>query len=69
MPHAVFPVATVIAGVVNLLLAMLPLLVILYFTSEPNGLPLSLLFLPVAILIAALFTPALDRLFKPRPLV
>jgi len=30
VPHAVFPVATVIAGVVNLLLAMVPLLVILF---------------------------------------
>ena len=65
VPHAVFPVATVIAGVVNLLLAMLPLLVILYFTREPNGLPPSLLFLPVAIVIAALVTLGAGLLLSP----
>ena len=65
VPHAVFPVATVIAGVVNLLLAMVPLLVILYFTSEPHGLPPSLLFLPVAILIATVFTLGAGLLLSP----
>lgn len=65
VPHAVFPVATVIAGVVNLLLAMVPLLVILFVTSHPHRLPPSLLFLPVAILIATVFTLGAGLLLSP----
>lgn len=65
VPHAVFPVATVIAGVVNLLLAMVPLLVIIFFTSHPHRLPPSLLFLPVAILIATVFTLGAGLLLSP----
>lgn len=65
VPHAVFPVATVIAGVVNLLLAMVPLLVILFVTSHPHRLPPSLLFLPVAILIAGVFTLGAGLLLSP----
>ena len=65
VPHAVFPVATVIAGVVNLLLAMVPLVIILYFTSHPHRLPPSLLFLPVAILIVAVFTLGAGLLLSP----
>jgi ABC-2 type transport system permease protein len=65
VPHVVFPVATVIAGVVNLLLALVPLLIIVYVTSEPNGLPPSVLFLPVAILIAAVFTLGAGLLLSP----
>ncbi len=65
VPHAVFPVATVIAGVVNLLLAMVPLLIILFLTSHPHRLPPSLLFLPVAILIATVFTLGAGLLLSP----
>src|SRR4029078_12929621 len=54
VPKAVFPIATVISGVVNLLFALVPLFVLLLVTGHP--LTPSLLFLPVSILIAALFT-------------
>jgi ABC-2 type transport system permease protein len=63
VPMAVFPVSTVISGIVNLLLALVPLFAILIFTHHPIG-P-SLLFLPVAILIAALFTLGAGLLLAP----
>src|SRR5579872_2742697 len=47
VPKEVFPLATVISGVINLLLALVPLLLILLITRQPMG--LSLLFLPVSI--------------------
>ncbi|HXT22416.1 MAG TPA: ABC transporter permease [Thermoanaerobaculia bacterium] len=65
VPQAVFPVATVIAGVINLVLALLPLLVIVYFTNQPHRLHPSLLFLPVAIAIATLFTLGAGLLLSP----
>src|SRR6185295_19229111 len=46
VPHAVFPVATVISGVVNLLFALVPLLLILLVTG--HELSWALLFVPVA---------------------
>jgi|CXWL01.1.fsa_nt_gi ABC-type polysaccharide/polyol phosphate export permease len=63
LPCAVFPVATVIAGVVNMVLALVPLFAILVVTGHP--LNWSLLFLPVAILIAALFTLGAGLLLSP----
>ena len=63
VPHAVFPLATVTAGVVNLLLALIPLLALLVITGHP--LTPSLLFLPVAIAIAALFTLGAGLLLSP----
>jgi ABC-type polysaccharide/polyol phosphate export permease len=63
VPHAVFPIATVAAGVVNLVLAILPLLLLLVFTGHP--LRPSLLFLPVAILIATVFTLGAGFLLSP----
>ena len=63
VPHAVFPVATVAAGVVNLVLALIPLFVLLVVTGHP--LTPSLLFLPVAIAIAALFTLGAGLLLSP----
>lgn len=63
VPMAVFPVATVISGIVNLLLALIPMLVILLVTKHTVG-P-SLLFLPVSILIAALFTLGAGLLLAP----
>jgi ABC-2 type transport system permease protein len=54
VPKAIFPLATVIAGVVNLLLAMVPLFAILLVTGHP--IRPAVLFLPVAILLAAVFT-------------
>lgn len=63
VPHAVFPVATVAAGVINLVLAMVPLFIVLVVTGHP--LTPSLLFLPVSILIATLFTLGAGLLLSP----
>jgi len=63
VPKAVFPIATVIAGVINLLFAMVPLFAILLITGHP--IRPAVLFLPVAILIAALFTLGAGLLLSP----
>ena len=63
VPHAVFPVATVISGVINLVLALVPLFIVLVVTGHP--LTPALLFLPVSILIAALFTLGAGLLLSP----
>lgn len=63
LPKAVFPIATVISGVINLLFALVPLLGILIVTKHP--LTPALLFLPVSILLAALFTLGAGLLLAP----
>jgi ABC-type polysaccharide/polyol phosphate export permease len=63
VPKAVFPIATVIAGVINLLLALVPLFAILLVTGHP--IRPAVLFLPVAILLAALFTLGAGLLLSP----
>jgi homopolymeric O-antigen transport system permease protein len=63
VPKAVFPVATVIGGVINLLFALVPLFLILVVTHHP--LTSSLLFLPVSIFLAALFTLGAGLLLSP----
>jgi homopolymeric O-antigen transport system permease protein len=63
LPKAVFPLATVLSGVLNLLLALIPLFGLLLVTGHP--LRPSLLFLPVAILLAALFTLGAGLLLSP----
>ena len=63
VPHAVFPVATVISGVVNLTFALVPLIGLLIYTGR--GLTWALLFVPVAILIAAVFTLGAGLLLSP----
>lgn len=63
VPSAVFPIATVVSGVVNLLLALVPLGLILAVTGHP--LRPALLFLPVSILLAALFTLGAGLLLSP----
>jgi len=63
VPKAVFPLATVISGLINLLFAMVPLLAIIVFTGHP--LRPAILFLPVAILLAALFTLGAGLLLSP----
>lgn len=63
VPHAVFPLATVISGVVNLGFALVPLLGLLLYTG--HRLSWSLLFVPVAILIAAVFTLGAGLLLSP----
>lgn len=63
VPKSVFPLAVVISGVINLLLATLPLLVLLVATGHP--LRPSMLFLPISIAIAALFTLGAGLLLAP----
>jgi len=63
VPQAVFPIATVAAGVVNLVLALIPLLLLLVITGHP--LSPALLFLPVSISIAAIFTLGAGLLLSP----
>jgi ABC-2 type transport system permease protein len=63
VPKAVFPIATTISGVVNLAFALVPLLGLLLVTGHPIG-P-ALLFLPVAIVLSALFTLGAGLLLSP----
>jgi ABC-type polysaccharide/polyol phosphate export permease len=63
VPMAVFPLATVLSGVINLALGLTPLLLILLVTGHP--LRPALLFLPVAIVLAALFTLGAGLLLSP----
>lgn len=63
VPKSVFPISTVIAGVINLLFALIPLFAILIVTGHP--LRPSLMFLPVAILLAALFTLGAGLVLSP----
>lgn len=63
VPKAIFPLATVLAGVINLLFALVPLLGLLVVTGHP--IRWAILFLPVAILVAALFTLGAGLLLSP----
>ena len=63
IPKEVFPLATVISGVINLCFALVPLLLILLVTRHP--LSPALFFLPVSILLAALFTLGAGLLLSP----
>lgn len=63
VPRWIFPLATVLAGLVNLLFALVPLLVILLATGHP--LRPSMLFLPISILIAATFALGVALLVSP----
>ena len=63
VPKAVFPLATVISGVINLGLALVPLLLLVIATGHP--LRPAILFLPLAVLIAALFTLGAGLLLSP----
>jgi ABC-2 type transport system permease protein len=63
VPKAVFPIATVISGVVNLLFALVPTLLILILLE--HSLSPALLFLPVSILLAGLFTLGAGLLLSP----
>lgn len=63
VPKAVFPLATVLSGLVNLIFALGPLLVMLVVTGHP--LTPALFFLPVSILIAAVFAFGAGLLLSP----
>lgn len=64
VPKAVFPLATVISGVVNLLFALVPMLLLLLWRQHGRLSP-ALLFLPVSILLASLFTLGAGLLLSP----
>ena len=63
VPKAVFPIATVLAGIVNLACALVPLLLIMIVTA--HRLSPSLVVLPVAVLIAGCFTLGAGLLLSP----
>jgi ABC-2 type transport system permease protein len=63
VPKSVFPLSVVISGVINLCTALLPLLGLLIATGHP--LRPAMLFLPVSIAIAALFTLGAGLLLAP----
>lgn len=63
VPIVVFPLAVVLSGVVNLLLALVPLAGLLFVTG--HGVTTALFFVPVAILLAALFTLGAGLLLAP----
>jgi len=63
VPKEVFPVATVVAGIVNLSLALVPLLLILVVTGHP--IRPAILFVPVAVVLAGLFTLGAGLLLSP----
>jgi ABC-2 type transport system permease protein len=63
VPTVVFPVATVLSGVVNLSLALIPLLALLLATG--HALTPALLFLPGAVLVAAVFALGVGLLLSP----
>jgi ABC-type polysaccharide/polyol phosphate export permease len=63
IPKEVFPLSTVISGLINLCFALVPLLLLLVVTRHP--LTPALLFLPVSILRAGLFTLGAGLLLSP----
>jgi ABC-2 type transport system permease protein len=65
VPKVVFPLATVISGVVNLAFALVPLFIIMVVTAGVEALRPALFFLPVSILLAALFTLGAGLLLAP----
>lgn len=63
VPMPVFPIATALSGVVNLLFALVPLLLLIVVTGDHWS--WSLLFLPVSIIIATIFTLGAGLLLSP----
>jgi len=63
VPMAVFPISSVLSGLVNLFLSLIPLFGLLLVTGHP--IRVQILFLPVAILIADLFTLGAGLLLAP----
>ncbi len=60
VPRAIFPISVVGNGLVNLTLALIPLLVIMLFVHQP--LRWTLLLLPLAVLVLSMFTTGLSLL-------
>ena len=63
VPKAVFPLATVLSGTVNLLLALIPLGFLVVVTGHPLHRTVALL--PIAIVIAVAFTLGIGLLISP----
>ena len=63
VPLAIFPITTVISGLINLFFTLIPLFGILIFTG--HEITSAILFLPVAILVATLFTLGAGLLLSP----
>lgn len=63
VPKAIFVVATVVAGFVNLLISLVPLALIMVAVHHPFS--ASLAFLPVPMILAALFALGLSLLLAP----
>jgi ABC-type polysaccharide/polyol phosphate export permease len=63
VPKAVFPVATMLSGLLNLLFALVPLLGLMIVTGQP--LPPTLAFVPVSMIVAAVFTLGVGLLLSP----
>lgn len=63
VPKAVFPLATVLSGTVNLVLALVPLGILVLVTGHP--IYPAAAFLPVAIVIAAVFALGIGLLISP----
>jgi ABC-2 type transport system permease protein len=63
VPKAVFPLATVLSGLLNLLFALVPLLLIMVVTGHP--LAPALIFLPISILLATIFALGAGLLLSP----
>lgn len=63
VPRAVFVLATVLSGLVNLVLSLVPLALIMFFMGHPFS-P-ALVFLPVAILLATVFALGLSLFLAP----
>ena len=63
VPKAVFPLATVLSGLLNLLFSVIPLLLLMLITGHPWS-P-ALLFLPVGVAIAAILTLGMGLLLSP----
>ena len=53
IPHTVFPVASVVTGIVNLVLSLVPLFLILLITHRP--ITWAILFIPIPIVLLAAF--------------
>ncbi|MBC8492494.1 MAG: ABC transporter permease [Chloroflexi bacterium] len=62
VPKAIFVLATITSVLVNLLFAMLPLLVVMVMIQQKVG--FSLLFLPIPVILTALFTLGLSLLLS-----
>ena len=63
VPLAVFPLTTVLSGLVNLLFALVPLLALVIVTG--HGMSPAILFLPVAIVVVVIFTLGAGLMLSP----